>query len=133
MFGLTNSCLWGIYRHADSESTLLLLLLQGVFFRICYGALWFSQNTKTFWIKICSQIFLRNFPCHELCITQIRYKNTACHSRSAGRMLASIQKGNNNSFSVKVDSIQLVFYYIDRKSTRLNSSHPSRSRMPSSA
>ena len=30
-------------------------------------------------------------------------------------MLASIQKGNNNSFSVKVDSIQLVFYYIDSK------------------
>ena len=42
--------------------------------------------------------------------------------------------GNANSSELSMDSLNSsLFSYTDRKSTRLNSSHPSRYRMPSSA
>ena len=46
------------------------------------------------------------------------------------RQVANLIRDNSEN---KLPSVPRMSVYIDRKSTRLNSSHPSRSRMPSSA
>ena len=44
-----------------------------------------------------------------------------------------IKNCTRSELNVLCDELRSVIYETDRKSTRLNSSHPSRSRMPSSA
>ena len=50
-------------------------------------------------------------------------------------LVAAVLEGNREEFGALVERYQgrLINYLLDRKSTRLNSSHRSLSRMPSSA
>ena len=51
-----------------------------------------------------------------------------------GNSLAKIDAGDINTIADELDDCEVIeIYPRDRKSTRLNSSHPSSSRMPSSA
>ena len=53
-----------------------------------------------------------------------------------GHVFANAQTGNIVLFGVYLEKrnfTQAIYYLVDRKSTRLNSSHTQKSRMPSSA
>ena len=63
--------------------------------------------------------------------------NRICHHISTGRIspwaIYNCETGRRFLERLPGDQLEMIYPYIDRKSTRLNSSHSQQSRMPSSA
>ena len=73
-----------------------------------------------------------NFEYYKIFYYVAKYCNFTKAARALGNSQANVTRAMNN-LEQQINSLLFIRNNRDRKSTRLNSSHPSSSRMPSSA